>query len=108
MPRQRTGRPRCLHDQCKRRVGQDDGNGKFITNGRVITPATCADDITSQLATTRDVVDELEEWDAPLLPLAALLASDASYSELVSRLKLNFAIRCLLDAIREADCAGAQ
>lgn len=41
------------------------------------------------------------------IPLRALTRSDASHAEIVSRLRLNFAIRCLLDAIREADCAGA-
>jgi hypothetical protein len=45
---------------------------------------------------------ELEE--APLVPLAALLLSDASPREIVRRLRLNVAIRMLLDAIAAADC----
>jgi hypothetical protein len=54
---------------------------------------------------SRSLLDELVE--APLIPLAALLLSDATPHEIAARLRLNFAIRLLLDAIREADCAGA-
>ena len=51
------------------------------------------------------ILAELEE--APIIPLAALLCSDASHVEIVRRLRLNVAIRMLCDAIAEADCAGA-
>jgi hypothetical protein len=52
--------------------------------------------------TAAGMLAELEE--APIVPLAALLCSDASPREIARRLRLNVAIRMLLDAIAEADC----
>ncbi len=107
-PRNANGLSPLTRDQRASGKGQDndDPNGAFI-NGGFITSTTTSEYSTKRATTTRDVLDELEEWDAPLPPLAALLASDASYSEIVSRLRLNFAIRMLLEAIAEADAAGA-
>jgi hypothetical protein len=44
--------------------------------------------------------------DAPLVPLHALLLSDASPEEIARRLRLNLAIRILLDAIAEREVAS--
>lgn len=44
----------------------------------------------------------------PLVSLRALLDSDASHREIVRRLRLNLAIRLLLEAEAAADCAGVQ
>jgi hypothetical protein len=54
--------------------------------------------------TAREILDELAE--APLIPLSALLLSNASPREIVRRLRLNFAIRCSLDAISEQEVAS--
>ena len=106
MPRNASGRPRCLHDQCKRRVGQDndDLKGAFITGGFITS--TTSDDTTRRASSTSDVLGELEEsW--PLIPLRVLLLTDASPREICRRLRLNVAIRLLCEAIAEADAAGA-
>ncbi len=50
------------------------------------------------------MIDELA--DAPLIPLAALLLTDASPREIVRRLRLNVAIRMLLDAIAEQEVSA--
>jgi hypothetical protein len=52
------------------------------------------------------VWDTLEDADTPIIPLAALLASDASPREIVRRLRLNVAIRMLVDAIAESERAS--
>jgi hypothetical protein len=53
-----------------------------------------------------NLLSELEEsW--PLIPLRVLLLTDASPREIVRRLRLNLAIRMLVDAIAEADSERA-
>src|SRR5258708_39110247 len=56
MPRNASGRPRCLHDQCKRRVGQDndDLKGAFITGGFITS--TTSDDTTRRASSPSDVL----------------------------------------------------
>jgi hypothetical protein len=44
--------------------------------------------------------------DAPIVPLAVLLETDASPREIARRLRLNLAIRMLLDAIAEQGVAS--
>jgi len=48
----------------------------------------------------------LAVYDPPIVSLGALLESDASPREIRRRLRLNFAIRCLLDAIAERQAAS--
>lgn len=55
-------------------------------------------------ATAPDILDDLA--DAPIIPLAALLLTDASPREIARRLRLNTAIRMLLDAIRESEVSA--
>ncbi len=94
MPRNGTGRPRCTLDQgMRRKTGQD--NGTFTTSQHSIHSYDDA---------THGILAELEE--APLIPLAALLCSDASPREIVRRLRLNLAIRLLVDAIHEREVAS--
>jgi hypothetical protein len=44
--------------------------------------------------------------DPPLASLGALLETDASPTEIRRRLRLNMAIRCLLDAVEEMEAAS--
>jgi hypothetical protein len=106
MPNNGKGRPRSASDQEARRVGQDDSNGTFINDGRVITPTTTSEyTIPAGMDTTAAILVELEEsW--PLIPLRVLLCTDARPREIVRRLRLNVAIRMLLDAIRESEVAS--
>jgi hypothetical protein len=97
MPRNGTGRPRSASDQEARRVGQDNDHGQPI-NVYNYTIRSCG-------GLSYSILAELEE--CAIVPLTALLLSDASPREIVRRLRLNVAIRMLVDAIAEADCERA-
>ncbi len=106
------GRHRSASDQEARRVGQDDSNGsQNLITGGFITSTTGDDTISRYGTTSRVVVPQApsllaELGDSPLIPLAALLLTDASPREIVRRLRLNVAIRMLLDAIAESGVAS--
>jgi hypothetical protein len=96
MPRDKSnGRPYIACDQQARRIsGPDDSEQRSREEYTILAGM----DIAGKM------LAELEE--APIVPLAALLCSDASHVEIVRRLRLNVAIRMLCDAIAETDCAG--
>jgi hypothetical protein len=93
--RQRTGRLRCARDQRTRRSGQAKETFAIAESQRTIP---------SYGRATLGILDELEE--APLIPVAALLLADASPREIVSRLRLNLAIRVLLQTLAESGAAS--
>ncbi len=89
------GQPRCTRDQGVRKAGPKNNRGKPIDVGYPNIPP----DGNASLRLLDDLAD------APIIPLAALLLSDASHEQIVRRLRLNVVIRMLLDAIAEREVA---
>src|SRR5260221_2853108 len=96
MLRNGTGRPHSATDQEARRKTGQDNDGEF-------TNTIGYPNIPPYGNASRSILSELEE--AAIVPLSALLCSDASPREIVRRLRLNVAIRMLCDAIRETEVA---
>ena len=86
-------------DQGMRETGQNDDRDQDNQTFTVGDPT-----ISRYGSTTDRMLAELEE--APIVPLAALLCSDASPREIVRRLRLNVAIRMLCEAICESEVAS--
>jgi hypothetical protein len=97
MPTRRdgTGRPRSASDQeARKKTGQDDDQTIPIGYSNIHPYGNASRRIVADLA------------EAPLVPLSALLLTDASPREITRRLRLNLAIRMLLEAIAEQEVAS--
>ncbi len=91
------GLPPLVRDQRASGKGQDNDHKALINVGY--------DNLCPYESASAGILDELEEsW--PLIPLRILLLSDASHKEICRALRLNAAIRLLVEAIAEADAAG--
>ncbi|SRR5258708_1481976 len=97
---------RCSAPQQAQRSGQNRNRDRRHAGDSHSNTVTVEDyTIRSCGSPSRSLLAELEE--APLIPLSALLLSDASPREIVRRLRLNVAIRMLLDAIAESEATAS-
>jgi hypothetical protein len=84
----------------------NNGNNKTLMFPNIVSNHSISVPTISESDIAADVLDEWEDT-YPLIPLHLLLLTDATPAEIASRLRFNFCIRRLCEALAAADAAAA-